>query len=68
MTAAMSNPDTTKTDAEIYEDVMRRRWPYTDRFNPWKRANRRPGGDAAGPPTKNPKPLAPGGADLRDWI
>jgi hypothetical protein len=53
-----------KTDAEIYQDVGKRRWPYVDepRPTPHRKPRRRPDAGAV-PAAPAPRPIAPGGSD-----
>lgn len=54
-----------KTDAEIYKDALKRRWPYVDEPRPQRRPGRPDAGMAIAVQPPKPKPLAPVGAAER---
>ncbi len=58
----MTDQRPSKTDADIYADVGKRRWPYVDEPRPVPPTKKRPGGAAeAVEPRPGPHPLVDGG-------
>lgn len=52
-----------KTEADIYKDVGKHRWPYVDEPRPPSRHKGRPGSAGVpAAPAPRPRPLAPGKA------
>lgn len=51
-----------KTEAEIYKDVGKHRWPYVDEPRPLPRQKRPGGSGIPATPTPTPRPLTPGEA------